>query len=345
MIKNYSSTKDKNPWELDTDDTIFAENEAFIQRCRDLKEICEGQLQFAQRGASCKMPIFGGTRGQEWQNNLEDLKKRFDKYLDGIKNLDYEILDVKITKWHDDYGQIFKDNIKNIEVSYTTIIQMTFKYVSTVADGVEMLENFYQLAKRPTIIDYVQKKGAEQVYKLFTDEIKEVEAIYEGQFKKRPPMPVSWSNHGGIAIWVHSLVVRLDKAKAAIDGLYFVPDDNVTSYKADAVEQYDKLRRNLDTYIAKTRFEQWNESIGDLKNLSEVESALEEKILFKSDEASLKAEENSIMWRNPLFQKNRMTGLLSSNFNTKLLRNLIEVQYWDKVQALYSLQIPSSLTS
>ena len=68
------------------------------------------------------MPIFGGTRGQEWQNNLEDLKKRFDKYLDGIKNLEYDILDVKITKWHDDYGQIFKDNIKNIEVSYTTII-------------------------------------------------------------------------------------------------------------------------------------------------------------------------------------------------------------------------------
>jgi dynein heavy chain len=44
MIKTYSSTREKNPWELDKDDTIFAENEAFIQRCRDLKEICEGQL-------------------------------------------------------------------------------------------------------------------------------------------------------------------------------------------------------------------------------------------------------------------------------------------------------------
>ena len=104
------------------DDTIFAENEAFIQRCRDLKEICEGQLQFAQRGASCVMPVFGGTRGQEWKNNLQDLKKMFDKYLDGIKNLEYDILDVKITKWHDDYGQNFKDQIKNIEVIYTTII-------------------------------------------------------------------------------------------------------------------------------------------------------------------------------------------------------------------------------
>lgn len=32
----------KPNWE--EDDGIFAENEAFIQRCRDLKEICEGQL-------------------------------------------------------------------------------------------------------------------------------------------------------------------------------------------------------------------------------------------------------------------------------------------------------------
>jgi len=41
LIKKYSS---RPGWELDTDETIFAENEAFIQRCRDLLEICEGQL-------------------------------------------------------------------------------------------------------------------------------------------------------------------------------------------------------------------------------------------------------------------------------------------------------------
>lgn len=34
------STRDI-PWTLDQDKTIFAEVEAFIQRCKDLKEICE----------------------------------------------------------------------------------------------------------------------------------------------------------------------------------------------------------------------------------------------------------------------------------------------------------------
>ena len=103
-IKRRSSKKGWEP-----DDGIFAENEAFIQRCRDLKEICEGQLQFAQRGTSCQMPVFGGTKGKEWTLSLNDLKKMFDKQLEAIKKLDYDILDVKITRWHDDYGQNFKD--------------------------------------------------------------------------------------------------------------------------------------------------------------------------------------------------------------------------------------------
>lgn len=81
-----------------------------------------------------------------------------------IKELEYDILDVKITRWHDDYGQMFKDQVKLLEIMYTNIISKTFTHVSTIEDAVEMLENFYQLAKRPTIIDFVTKKAAEQVY-------------------------------------------------------------------------------------------------------------------------------------------------------------------------------------
>ena len=40
MIMTYSFRK--KDCDLGKEDTIFAENEAFIQRCRDLKEICEG---------------------------------------------------------------------------------------------------------------------------------------------------------------------------------------------------------------------------------------------------------------------------------------------------------------
>ena len=148
--------------------------------------------------------------------------------------------------------------------------------------------------------------------------------MFESQHKKSPPMPVSWSNYGGIAIWVHSLIVRLDKAKNAIDGLYFVPDEGSQTYKADAIEQYEKLRHALDQHIAKGLFEQWNDSLGELKNLNEVEGALEVHILQKSTPESLE-HEPQVIQKNPLFMKNKVSGLLSSNFNTKLLKNLIEV--------------------
>jgi dynein heavy chain len=149
MIKQNSTRAEH--WDLEKDETIFAEIDAFIQRCRDLKEICDGQLQFAQRGASCEMPIFGSTKGKEYQLNLEDLKLRFDVSLRTIENLDYDILDVKQTKWHDDFGQNFKEEVKGIETFYTTIINNIFKYVSTCSDAVEMLENFQQLSKRASV--------------------------------------------------------------------------------------------------------------------------------------------------------------------------------------------------
>lgn len=101
------------------------------------------------------MPVFGGTKGKEWTANLRDLQEKFEEHLEKIKLLEYDILDVKITKWHEDYGQGFKEQVKNIENIYQTTIALTFRNVSTVPDAVEMLENFYQLAKRPAVQEYV----------------------------------------------------------------------------------------------------------------------------------------------------------------------------------------------
>ena len=58
-------------WRLVLQGAIFAQVEAFIERCRNLLEICEGQIQFARRsisnngGAKAELPKFGGSRGPE----------------------------------------------------------------------------------------------------------------------------------------------------------------------------------------------------------------------------------------------------------------------------------------
>jgi dynein heavy chain len=53
-------------WEID-DASVFAQIDAFVQRCRDLIEICENQMQFVRKTALTKgkpggLPHFGGTK-------------------------------------------------------------------------------------------------------------------------------------------------------------------------------------------------------------------------------------------------------------------------------------------
>ena len=54
-------------WDFDQS-SIFAQIDAFVRRCRDLLEVCEGQLQFARKipgGSKAQVPNFGGVRGPE----------------------------------------------------------------------------------------------------------------------------------------------------------------------------------------------------------------------------------------------------------------------------------------
>jgi dynein heavy chain len=273
------------------------------------------------------MPVFAGTKGPEITKNLIELEGMFEKFLQNIKNLSYDFLDVKITKWHDDYGQVFKEKIKDIEIIYQNIIALTFKSVSTVPDAIEMLENFNSLAKRPLVKDYVQKKAAEWVYKLFTDEIKEVEELFENPSKKKPPMPVTHPKYGGLAIWAQSLIVRIDKSKNAINGLYFIPEH---PHHKEAMEKYQKLRTSLDNYISSVQYNHWKNEINSIMQAQTFEEKLEVPILVRRTTDDNKDLPPAIA-NNPLFAKSTKSGLLESNFDPKLLKVIIEVQYWTKI--------------
>jgi dynein heavy chain, axonemal len=75
LINKKSKT---NKWDFNLN-TIFAQIDGFVQRCTELEEICEGQLQFARKGSNSQIPKFGGSRGPEIVNILEEIKVRFCK--------------------------------------------------------------------------------------------------------------------------------------------------------------------------------------------------------------------------------------------------------------------------
>ena len=65
-------------WEID-DASVFAQIDAFVQRCRDLIEVCENQMQFVRKSAVTKgtpgpVPQFGGTKAQEIVSGIRGIQ-------------------------------------------------------------------------------------------------------------------------------------------------------------------------------------------------------------------------------------------------------------------------------
>jgi dynein heavy chain len=70
---------------------IFSYLDAFTQRCTDLLEVCEAQLQFAP---DAQLPVFGGTRGAEVEKAIADIQAAFRGLLVQFKGVSYDVLDV-----------------------------------------------------------------------------------------------------------------------------------------------------------------------------------------------------------------------------------------------------------
>ena len=71
-------------------------------------------------------------------------------------------------------------------------------------------------------------------------------------------MPVSHPKFGGLAIWAQSLITRIDKAKNAIHGLYFIPDH---PHAKEALDKYQKLRTSLENYVSGVQYNHWKNEI------------------------------------------------------------------------------------
>ena len=109
----------RDKWILN-DASIFAEVDAFVQRCDDLLEICQGRKQFisvlqgnGDVDSEEKKVIFGGSNGSEIEQSLETVSKTFIGQIERLSNLQYDILDAKAVQWHSDFSA-FRAAIKVI---------------------------------------------------------------------------------------------------------------------------------------------------------------------------------------------------------------------------------------
>jgi dynein heavy chain, axonemal len=145
-------------WDFDTS-PIFAHVDAFVQRCMDLLDICEAQVQFGRQRRS---PVFGGTRGDSITQSIEDIQASFQKVVNELAGCGYDILDVKVTRWHDDFNQ-FKASVKDLEELLIKATDHAIDTVTDLTDHMHLIESLQVCSVRLLRISAAGNKTSKDV--------------------------------------------------------------------------------------------------------------------------------------------------------------------------------------
>jgi dynein heavy chain len=317
-------------WDFD-DANIFAQIDAFVQRCRDLSEVCESQIQFSRRALAIRMadgdikagttayPVFCGQSAPDIIQNLMDIEKSFIVHVSKLQTVTYDVLDVKATKWHEDFNQ-FKTAVKDLEVMLQNVINGTFDNILSVVEGVHELESFFSLAKREAIVRCVENKGT-YLFDLFLKQIEVVKTEFEAR-RKHPPLLADEPQFSGAGLWTYGLLQWIEFQFNALDGVEFLPKSREA---IEATAQFEDLKKALEESVHK-HYADWMSSMQGASG-NDLHKLLENPLLVRHDG------EGGFMVKNA-------NGLLKSNFDDKLVRIFAEVRHWEKFQGEMRFVIP-----
>eukprot|EP00935_MAST-01C_sp_MAST-1C-sp1_P000961 g961.t1 len=335
ISRKYRNSSPRRGWEKIDDKSIFAQIDAFVQRCRDLLEICEGQVQFARKhteaDAEDALPLFGGSHGPEITKQLEVIESKFEALTSRLKDLKYDILDVNASKWHDDYNY-FKNGVKDLEVMMQNVINTAFKTIGTVSDGVALLESFYTLAKRHTVKHCVEKQ-TEEVFKVFMDECKTLQDKFD-RFKKEPPLSAQESTCAGSALWAKGLreIVKADWQLLSNANSSYLGNKREAE---EAERVYSALVQTLEDYKQAT-YKKWCRDL-DQMDSANLAGRLDNPLMKRMTDRDDVGRSAGAPQSQALISRGR-SGELMSNFDRPLLSLFNEVTYWEKFGS--EIQIP-----
>ncbi|XP_043393066.1 dynein axonemal heavy chain 2 isoform X2 [Chelonia mydas] len=284
-------------WVLDQT-SIFAQVDAFVQRCKDLLEVCDCQQHFArwEDGKQTPLPCFFGHRGPQMTRNLLEIEETFQKHLHTLRNMKGGILDVKNTFWHEDFNR-FRSGVKDLEVMTQNLITSAFETVRDVERGVEIQDIFHHLSTREAIKRTFDKKAVD-VYMLFN---RELALVNKELSKKLPFLPAHMCHYAGLAHWLRALRRRIDRPLKCLSNAHFMPHIGTGE---ESFQAYQLLVQAMDEIERKT-FQEWTQTL-DKDSLKRLDTPL----LILSTEKS---------------------GMLDINFDKDLLKLFVEIHYWERL--------------
>ncbi|XP_028992315.1 dynein axonemal heavy chain 2 isoform X2 [Betta splendens] len=293
-------------WLLDHTN-FFVVVDSFILRFKNLLEICDCQQQFArwEEGQQRALPSFTGCQVPEFTRSLLEIEANYQCGLQNLRSLDNDILDVKNITWGREFTR-FQSLVKDLEMMMQNLISSVFKTVTTVEEGVRLLDIFRPLSTREAIKPTIEAK-MEEVYNIFNSELKMVNKEMN-QRKERFPDYVP--HLAGQAHWARALRNRIDKSVEVLQKAHFMSKSNTQN---QVFVTYDEIVKFLGE-IVKNSFSMWSQNLD-----GQYIKKLEQPLMVRCKDKSAK---------------------LNINFDKNLLNLFSEIHYWDRLK----FEIPQSVS-
>ncbi|XP_029311197.1 LOW QUALITY PROTEIN: dynein heavy chain 2, axonemal [Cottoperca gobio] len=295
QIHHQYSTKG---WVLDQT-SIFVVIDVFIQRFRELLEVCDCQYQFArwEDGQQRALPCFSGCQGPEFTRSLLEIEGNFHHGLKNLHALDKGVLDVQSTTWSTEFNN-FRALVKNMEMQMQNLISSLFKTVNTAEEGVRLLDIFRPMSTREAIKRTTEEK-MEEVYNIFHKELKMVNKELNQRTRSSPHhMPCV----AGKAHWVRGLKHRLVRPMEVLQKAHFMHDSY--SHK-QVLFNNGQMVQVLDEMVRKD-FSGWSQNLD-----GQYLKRLEQPLMLRCKDKNAK---------------------LDINFDNNLLNLFSEIHYWDRLK-------------
>ncbi|KPI85651.1 putative dynein heavy chain [Leptomonas seymouri] len=193
-----------------------------------------------------KLPIFRGNKGPELESQLMDIQRAFKAKMEVLQHFTYNVLDVKSTQWVDDYRAL-KADVDNLSVMMRQIITAAFDAVASVSMGAEVIEAFTLISKSEELLMQLDR-NTDRVFRLFAQHLKLVQGDMQRYFGRIPPLFYRHPPLAGQAAWATFRLAFLTTEQVALSRCYALPN---SPEKDEALQQYDRLDRNLREYVRK----------------------------------------------------------------------------------------------
>ncbi|XP_078020536.1 dynein axonemal heavy chain 2 [Epinephelus lanceolatus] len=292
-------------WVLDQT-KIFAVVDVFIQKFRELLEVCDCQHQFArwEDGQQSALPIFSGCQGPEFTRSLLKIEDSFHYGLQNLHSVSEGIFDVESTTWCNEFNK-FQALIKDLEMMMQNLIRSVFKTVRTVQEGFRLLHIFMPMSTREAIRRTTDEK-AEDVYNIFNKELKMVNKELNQRTWSYPDQMPRLAGH---AHWARALRDSIKSPMELLQKAYFMSE----SYSRKQVFlTYDQTVQALDEMVRRN-YSEWTQSLE-----GQYHKRLEQPLMVRCKDK---------------------TGKLYINFDNNLLNLFSEIYYWDQLK----FEIPQSV--